>query len=80
MKKNSKLKAQNSKLIIVIKNFIKKINNIFICFTLFLFYFFIIGVGALLYKFLRKKNKKNNSYWQEFPKNKLTLDYFKSPY
>lgn len=80
MKKNLKLKTQNSKLIIAIKNCIKKANNIFISFTLFLFYFLIIGVGALVYKFSRKRNKKNNSYWQEFPKNNLSFDYFKSPY
>jgi len=63
-----------------IQKFIKKINNFFINIILFLFYFLIIGLGALIYGFFKKRNKEANSYWQDYPQKELGLDYFKSSY
>ncbi|PIV09662.1 hypothetical protein COS31_04465 [Candidatus Roizmanbacteria bacterium CG02_land_8_20_14_3_00_36_15] len=71
---------QKSKLQFKIKKLIKFINILFINIILFLFYFLIIGFGALIYKLFKKTSFNKNSYWQDCPQQKPDPDYFKSPY
>lgn len=69
----TKSKIQNPKIY-------KKINNVFIKVILFIFYFFIIGLGALIYRLFVPKIKEKNSYWQDSSSDNFDLDYFKSAY
>ena len=62
------------------KKIVKLINNIFIKIILFIFYFFIFGLVALVYKLFNNKEKEKNSYWKDFSSDNFNLDYFKSAY
>lgn len=63
-----------------IQEFIKETNNIFIKIILFVFYFFIIGLGSIIYKIFKPKQNKTDSYWQDSSPDNFNLDYFKSAY
>lgn len=64
----------------MIKRSFKTLNNIFIGTVLFLFYVFIIGFTALIYKLFKKKRNKQSSHWQDVSVTKLDSEYFRSAY
>lgn len=61
------------------KKAIKTINKFFIEIILLLFYFLVIGFGALIYR-ITKKDTKTESFWKDFTQKEPEIDYFKSAY
>ena len=64
------------------RTIVRKMNDLFISAVLVVFYFFVVGITALLLLAVTKiKGKKNrSSYWKNADGKKFTADYFKSPY
>lgn len=62
------------------KKIISLINNIFIKIILCIFYFFVIGLGSLIYKLTKKPVFNPSSYWKDPSPEQSNLRYFDSPY
>jgi len=45
------------------RQFIAKINNLFVSFILLIFYIFVVGVAVLMYRLLRKSSEDISTYW-----------------
>ena len=75
------LQQNSQNIIFYLKGAVRKINNLFIFLVLIVFYFFVVGITALLFSITAiKRKKKSKSYWKNESNKENSLHYFKSPY
>ncbi len=62
------------------RRLIRKINDLFIALVLFVFYIFVIGITAVVYRLFSSRKKKKNIPWIDNTTKELPVSSFESPY